>query len=272
MMAVSGYSESYCWELEVIMDTHTGQTTITSKKDRILIIDLTSDVPDLSEDLTLPLVDLTLDECDSTCNLTSTPCQDVPLIDLTDDVNIIPVIDLTDDDDSDMMTPSNSQPEWVLHEWEPRDFDSPQSPTYNCNRGMPAVAGPSGYIPPYPLAGPSGYIVPDVAGPNGYIPPAVDGPRSPAPPSSPSSVDSIDVAGPSGYIPPAVDGPRSPPPSSASSVDSIDVGSPFFDIGSPIYIPASPVYDPLGPENGDDSSSSSFNDYDSGYGGMVRED
>ena len=212
MMALSGHSESYCWELEVVLDTHTGQTTITSKKDRILIIDLTSEVPDLSEDLTPPLVDLTHDECEGTCNLTSTPCPDVPVIDLTDNVNIIPVIDLTDDDDiSDMVTPSNSQPEWVLHEWEPRDFDSPQSPTYNCNRGMPAS----------------------------YF----DSPQRPAPPSSPSSVDSIDV------------------------------GSPFFYIGSPIYIPASPVYNPLSPENGDDiSSSSSFSDNDSGYGGMVRED
>ena len=322
-------SESYCWEIEVMLDTKTGHTSITTKK-TILIVDLTSDDSDQDEvkECLSPAapVDLTTtDECDATCHLTSTPCQDVqdvPIIDLTDEATIIPVIDITDED-SDIIPPSNNKPEWKLIEWEPIDFDSPQSPIYHCNRGMPAVDIQNGYngYNDYAYNGYNDYVYEHD---HNYAQPPVDGPRSPSPPSSPASQDSIDVFGAIDYVQPHVHGPRSPQPSNSSSdvtdtngnvqphvdvptsnssideagpsgyapqpdfdgrrssspssvnslpVEYIDVGNPLFDIGSPSYTPASPLYDPLGPDNADDSTSSSFHDFDSGFGASFeRED
>ena len=50
---------------------------------------------------------------------------------------------MIDDVTNDDVTSSNARPQWVLQEWEPRERDSPRSPTYNCDRGMAAVSAPS---------------------------------------------------------------------------------------------------------------------------------
>ena len=363
-------SDSFCWEFEVQFNTNTGHASITNKKNRILIVDLTSEDSDqdVKEEIKESLspaatVDLTYEECDATCQLTSaTTCQDIPIIDLTEEANT-PVIDLTGEDCniSDIIPQSDSKVQpWKLIEWEPRDLDSPRSPLYKCNR-VAAYDIPNGYNGYYNHNGYNGYN-----GHNGYAVPyydhqhdhdyaqlAGDGPRSPSPPSSPASQDTIDVVGyynhngyngyngHNGYAVPyydhqhdhdyaqlAGDGPRSTsPPSSPASQDTIDVvdaidivqhhdgpssplsdtngnvqphidvpsideaeagpsgwvpqpdvddrssssssvpveyinvGDPLFDVGSPSYTPGSPLYDPLAPDNNDDSTSSSFNDF-----------
>ena len=274
-MEVSGYSESYVWELEVTMDTHSGETTITTKKDRVLVIDLTCDLThDLSEDLTddgIPLVDLTL-ECDGTSNLTSTPCPEViPVIDLCDDVNIIPVVDLSndsdDDDDisNDGVSSNYTRPDWVLQEWEPRDFDSPMSPTYRCDRGLPASKFLQEWDHTYSCD--RGMAGPSTPAASNFAPSSPGSPMwSPMSPENPRD-RGMSYNSPTYNYDGGMAGPSSPAASNValsshgdSSVSSIEVGSPFYSIGSPLYIPGSP------------SSSSSHSDVDSGYGGMVRED
>ena len=273
-------SDSFCWEFEVQFNTNTGHASITKKKNRILIVDLTSedsdeDVKDEIKESLSPAatVDLTYEECDATCQLTSaTTCQDIPIIDLTEEANT-PVIDLTGEDCniSDIIPQSDSKVQpWKLIEWEPRDLDSPRSPLYKCDR-VAAYDIPNGYNGYYNHNGYNGYAVPYYD--HDYAQPG-DGPRSTSPPSSSPLSDTngnvqphIDVpsideaeAGPSGWVPqPDVDDRSSL--SSSVPVEYINVGDPLFDVGSPSYTPGSPLYDPLAPDNNDDSTSSSFNDF-----------
>ena len=164
-------AEKILWELRVIIDPLTGETTNT-KSDRILVIDLTCEEAShrSSGDLSsrIPLVDLTGASDCVKASCTST-FSGIPLIDLTcsdcdkasctSTYSGIPLIDLTETDCVNASLASSSkasstnkastsnisegsarcltgtQP-WILQEWEPQVRDSPMSPAYTRDRGL----------------------------------------------------------------------------------------------------------------------------------------
>ena len=241
-----------------MLDTSSGETTISTITDRVLVVDLTH--------------------------------EDIPVIDLCDDVKI-PVVDLSDDDDdisNEDVTSNYTRPDWVLKEWEPRDFDSPMSPTYRCDRGLPGPSSPAAskflqewdhtYSYDRGMAGPStsaaSNLDPSSPGSPMWSPmspenardrgmacnsPTYSYDRGMAGPSTPAASNLAPISpGSPMWSPMSPENALSSP--GDSSVRSIEVGSPFYSIGSPLYIPGSP------------SSSSSHSDVYSGYGGMRRED